>query len=1132
MIERQRYIIHQSFILLILLAVQLLLLCTPCPRQNHLTFAHANPIYSNDDDCEIIDLDYLDEKAEATGNVPNTNTNANRIAKEEIETSQSRNAHKKLTKKEAEEFIIRVKPGGSSHSNSGNTGSGNGNGNSNDSFTNYGAGASRSNDNGTGTRKGTTPSTAAYKRRKMSKSKKSSSDSKSSPASSSAADDGGIPIIATKVTVTIPGYGKAEGRREQAVDIWKGIPYASPPVGSLRWAPPEGATPWAPSKLDASQFGPDCYQLVDPVMNPLADPEYMSEDCLYLNVYTPAGHVARSRQGKFLSATKKLPVMLWFHGGAFQQGAARRPEYDGRKLAERDIVVIAINYRLGALGFLVSSPDGLYGNFGLMDQRAALDWVKKNIEAFGGDPDNITLFGESAGAVMIGLHLLMEGAGTLFHKAIMQSNPVGYTFRSVVVADFIGEALKRNVDCRDLACLRAERVEEIMRAQSSLMGVPRSVGDFFTFGPTLTSQRKLRLSLTGESGRIFSRSEENRLPRLDTDESHNSFISEWRVGSEVSTDTARWSAVNVSQPMKMLEGIPSNIPIIIGTNQHEGEMFVHSAFPAPMPKAVYWMFVGALFRDSASKVLRHYRGLVEEVERQAEGLAFQQMEEEENKQNYLENQETLDREYEMLLTMNQTRRSANEDMNVIGSDGVRTLVNTWSTGGHIDTDNCNFTTPEDSQIANLRKTLRDLRKTLRERFIEMAQAREEKRILKMKEKALKEAAKVVVDYRPVMSAIVGDYLFRCPSWHFAQLLTRYRSRRGKDENNVFVYRFSLPTHIPGYKECWGKSCHTAELPYVFQSMDIIRSNFSTLGPFAQEEAPSAPEYPYTQIMAAYRGALEAIQFDDQEIDIHDEQPLDGNVIHWRNNHTKAFQRILSHFFGDYFKEDADEEMASDMSERWAAFARDANPNYDGSKAEWLPWRHKSENSTFFNVFNAFNDDNDDSLWPDDTSSWPDEEYDYWSDDEYDEFSDIEDELSARDEYYRRRALEAMELDVAAEDVFTTELRRVQYRKDTEEEEVSFLKGQVMKRWGEQKRRMHLMSKSQAKEAIRLAQEFGLMGSGLSESGKGSHLHGSEAFFPELLELAWPPEGRLIERDCTCDMWDRIRCKSIFPFIVV
>ena len=306
--------------------------------------------------------------------------------------------------------------------------------------------------------------------------------------SSSSGSDNVDPLdsIATKVIVNIPGYGKAEGRRERAVDIWKGIPYAAPPVGSLRFAPPESAPPWSPQKLDASKYGPDCYQLVDPILNPLADLQHMSEDCLYLNVFTPAGHVGRSRQGKFLSGTKKLPVMVWLHGGAFQQGGANRPEYDGRRLAERDLIVVSINYRLGALGFLVSSSDGVYGNFGLMDQRCALNWVKSNIEAFGGDPENITLFGESAGAVMIGLHLLMDGVQSkdprekLFHKAIMQSNPLGYTFRSVVIADFIGEALKRNVDCRDLACLRAERVEEIMRAQSSLMGVPRSVGDFFT----------------------------------------------------------------------------------------------------------------------------------------------------------------------------------------------------------------------------------------------------------------------------------------------------------------------------------------------------------------------------------------------------------------------------------------------------------------------------------------------------------------------------------------------------------------------------------------------------------------------------------------------------------------------------
>ena len=143
-------------------------------------------------------------------------------------------------------------------------------------------------------------------------------------------------------------------------------------------------------------------------------------------------------KGKLLSGAKLLPVMLWFHGGAFQQGGSNRPEYDGRHLAETGLVVVTINYRLGALGFLVSSRDGLFGNFGLMDQRASMDWVHENIRAFGGDPDNVTLFGESAGAVMIGLHLMMEGAGTLFHKAIMQSNPLGYTFRSVVVADFIG----------------------------------------------------------------------------------------------------------------------------------------------------------------------------------------------------------------------------------------------------------------------------------------------------------------------------------------------------------------------------------------------------------------------------------------------------------------------------------------------------------------------------------------------------------------------------------------------------------------------------------------------------------------------------------------------------------------------
>jgi carboxylesterase type B len=394
------------------------------------------------------------------------------------------------------------------------------------------------------------------------------------------------------VTVNIPDSGRALGKRVSGVDFFGGLPYAAPPVGSLRWAPPEPAAPWAPAKLDATQFGPDCWQLVDPLLNPGVDSSQMSEDCLYLNIYIPAGAAS-------VHSNNLKPVLVWLHGGAFQQGGARRPEYDGRRLAQRGTVVVTLNYRLGALGFLVSSSDGLYGNFGLMDQRAALHWVKDNIAYFGGDPENVTLFGESAGAVMTSLHLMMEHGKDkslpkkknenktkrnkrLFHKAIIQSNPLGLQFRSVVIADFIGEALKRSVDCRDLACLRAERVEEIMRAQSSLMGVPRSVGDFFTWGPTQTQE--LKLTLGGPSrgpGSLSSPLRREHVMFRDLDSW------KWQAANLENT----WAAVNVTQPLKNLNLIPDDIPLIIGTNKHEGEMFVHGAFPITMSKA---SFVGIL----------------------------------------------------------------------------------------------------------------------------------------------------------------------------------------------------------------------------------------------------------------------------------------------------------------------------------------------------------------------------------------------------------------------------------------------------------------------------------------------------------------------------------------------------------
>ena len=796
--------------------------------------------------------------------------------------------------------------------------------------------------------------------------------------------------------ITIPQLGTLQGKRDESIDFYGNIPYAAPPVGQSRFAPPEPPPPWAPVVLDATKFGPDCWQLVDPVVNPGALQQYMSEDCLTLTVVTPAGHARKVKNSStklqrnhnnhhHYSDKKLLPVLVWLHGGGFQQGGARRPEFDGRRLAERDVLVVTLNYRLGALGFLVSSQDGLQGNFGLMDQRAALQFVHDNIVHFGGDPNRVTLFGESAGAVMTGLHLMMDGVGSLFQAAIMQSNPLGYTFRSVVVADFIGEALKRNVDCRDLECLRAERVEEIMRAQSSLMGIPRSVGDFFTWGPTLTQERNVNMGPGGaSSGQKMSTTD-----KATTSSSSSSFLQGRRddFGSRSGGFTSRGPfqdgllvdyesaqhhkrrrgkgkrvrdayAVNVTQPLKHTQLIPDDIPIIIGSNKNEGEMFVHSAFPITASKPVYWMFVGALFRDSASRILKHYRGYVEQIEAEANELAKKQVEEEENKLYYMEHRDQLEREYEILLAMNSSRGTMRSE------DGIKTLIKTWSSGGgqepsentdetqstdnggkhwyeHMPWQGSNTDTekkkssPKDVFDRNVQEQKKEAEGEVdslgvdhskasmpamhRVRYIlnlaktrvpfvgerdpeiaaEKAAEKQLKKQAKAKAKALKEAAKVVVDYRPVMSLIIDDYLFRCPSWHYAHKVSRNRlqnsegrsedqdsmdnsrskksgKKRSRNNNNLYVYRFSQPTHIPGYDECFGKSCHTSELPYVFQAMSIIRSHYSTLSPFAEREAPVSPEYPFTDILAAYQGALE--EMEDEQYGTED--------IMWAKDNTR------------------------------------------------------------------------------------------------------------------------------------------------------------------------------------------------------------------------------------------------------
>lgn len=207
--------------------------------------------------------------------------------------------------------------------------------------------------------------------------------------------------------------GPVTGESEKGVFAFRGIRYAAPPVGTLRFRPPVPPIAWTEVR-SALDFAPACPQLVE--INPTENNNsVMSEDCLAVNVWTPGVD------------NKKRPVMVWIHGGGFIEGSARNTWYDGAKLAARgDVVVVTVQYRMGAWGFLDLSGVGgedfaQSGNLGLLDQIAALKWVKENIAAFSGDPNNMTLFGQSAGAVSVGMLMVMPSARGLFHKAIMES---------------------------------------------------------------------------------------------------------------------------------------------------------------------------------------------------------------------------------------------------------------------------------------------------------------------------------------------------------------------------------------------------------------------------------------------------------------------------------------------------------------------------------------------------------------------------------------------------------------------------------------------------------------------------------------------------------------------------------------
>jgi para-nitrobenzyl esterase len=271
--------------------------------------------------------------------------------------------------------------------------------------------------------------------------------------------------------------GRVQGTVEDGLAIYRGIPYAAAPVGDLRWRAPQPAPTWDGVR-PATEFGRACMQ-ANPAIANLPAP---SEDCLFVNVWTAASN-----------ANQRLPVMVWIHGGGFVAGTPAERLYHGEWLAKKGVVVVSIGYRVGVLGFLThpelsaESDRHVSGNYGLLDMIAGLQWVQRNIAAFGGDPERVTIFGESAGGIAVSQLCASPLAGGLFHAAISQSGgsfgPVragggpGENMRPLKVAEQEGAAWARSIDAPTLAQLRAMPAEDLLAATRGQFGISWPVTD-------------------------------------------------------------------------------------------------------------------------------------------------------------------------------------------------------------------------------------------------------------------------------------------------------------------------------------------------------------------------------------------------------------------------------------------------------------------------------------------------------------------------------------------------------------------------------------------------------------------------------------------------------------------------------
>lgn len=282
-----------------------------------------------------------------------------------------------------------------------------------------------------------------------------------------------VPVVVEIDTGRVRGLARDIGGN--GVALLGSVPYAAPPVGALRWKPPEPVRPWGNAVRPAERLPPECAQVpvaADALFAPGVHER--SEDCLYLNVWFPTRSTAEPR-----------PVIVWLHGGGFMQGSSAVPMYDGAALARRGVVFVSVNYRLGALGFLAhpelteESPEHASGNYGLLDQIAALQWVHRNIARFGGDPGNVTVAGQSAGSMSLSLLSVSPLAKGLFHRGIGETGAsmALLSSRPLADAEARGLAFAQSLGARSLAELRAMDADKLVAAAGVAPGTFEPIVD-------------------------------------------------------------------------------------------------------------------------------------------------------------------------------------------------------------------------------------------------------------------------------------------------------------------------------------------------------------------------------------------------------------------------------------------------------------------------------------------------------------------------------------------------------------------------------------------------------------------------------------------------------------------------------